>query len=289
MIAQFEVLAPKTIQEALQLISGNPRAKILAGGTDVITGFHQGSSRFIDTTTLIDINHIPEMHAITETDSHIVIGAGTPFTHIVENPGVIKYFPLLAESCSVIGSLQIRNRATIGGNFINNAPCADSVPALLVYEAKIRIQSAISDREMPLADFLVKPYKTQLKPDEIVTEVILTKFDDGYKGNFYKLGRRRGVAISRLTIAVFGKVENDIITDIRIASGAVTPIGMRIAELEQKLIGKPANDDSLKEAAIELGKIILEKTGIRWSAPYKLPVMQQVCYQQLHTLVFGKE
>lgn len=288
MIPKLDYFAPTTLGEALNLLSSISNSRILAGGTDVLTGFHQGSSRFKDVPALIDINRIEEITGIVETDDSLIIGAAANFTSIINNAAAVKYFPSFVAASATVGSVQIRNRATIGGNFVNNAPCADGVPSLLVYDAVIKISSSTATREMPLGEFLIKPYKTQLMPNEIVTHVILKKYPESYKGSFYKLGRRRGVAISRIALALLGEVKDSIITDIRVATGAITPIGKRVPEVEAFLLNKKVEDATLREAASVLGQHILDATGVRWSTPYKLPVAQHVCYSELSNL-FSKE
>lgn len=289
MIPNIEYFTPKTIAEALLLLSEQENIKIIAGGTDVITGFHQESSRFIKTGALIDINRIPELHQISETTGSVLIGAACTFTQVVNSPVIQKEFPLLVKASSGVGSLQIRNRATIGGNFVNNAPCADSVPALLVYNAQITIQSIAGSRTMPLQEFLLRPYITQLACNEMVTEITLDKLSGTYHGSYYKLGRRRGVAISRITVAALLNVIDETIVDIRFASGAATPIGMRFPEIEALAMNQRVSDDLLRNLAIQTGELVLERTGLRWSTAYKLPVLQQLCYQELFNAVYGKE
>jgi len=282
---QFEFIKPATLQEALDLLSeGSPAVRPLAGGTDIIAGLHQDAPRFTGIKKLVDIHGLPELAAIRETETGISIGAAATFSEIENKPIIRKKYPLLAKAVSTIGSLQIRNRATIGGNFTNNAPCADSVPPLLVYDAHLNIRSKKANRSLPLKEFLTTPYRTQLQPDELVTEIVLPRTPDGFSGDFYKLGRRRGVAISRITLAVLAKMRGRVIQELRIAAGAVTPIGVRFQELEKMAAGKIANPDFLKELAQELGKQVLDKTGLRWSTAYKLPVTQQMFYQLLHQI-----
>ena len=282
MIPEIEYLRPKNLPEALQMLAeSNGTARIIAGGTDILPGFHINSRRFRDIRTLVDISTLPELTNIRKESDGLHIGGAVPFTDIVKHPVVREHYSLLADASAQIGSIQIRNRATIAGNFVNNAPCADSVPPLLVYDAQITVRSATGERRMPLGDFLLKPYRTQLKPEEIVTDIFLPSVPEGFRGEFYKLGRRRGVAISRITLAVLVKMDEHTIADIRIASGAVTPIGARFPELEEIARGKIAEADFLKELAIQLGEQILQRTGLRWSSAYKLPVVQQVFYQLL--------
>ncbi len=285
MIPEIQYIKPKDFNEVLQALSdyGN-EARLLAGGTDIIPGFHINSRRFRDVRMLIDISGLPELTAIEKRDGAVHIGAAATFSALAKHPLVQTHYPLLAQAATQIGSVQIRNRATVAGNFVNNAPCADSVPPLLVYDARIVVQSKTESKELPLQDFLLKPYRTQLQADEIVKEIILPVPSPALRGEFYKLGRRRSVAISRITLAVLLQTEADVIREIRIASGAVTPIGKRFPQLEKMATGQKADSDFLKELAIKLGEEVLNVTGLRWSTAYKLPVLQQTFYQMLKRL-----
>lgn len=282
MIPELEIYKPNNIDEALALLNElNSDVKIIAGGTDVVPGMQQGSARFKNFSSLMDVGNIPDLQRIELCDDKICIGAGVKFSDLNRNKLIRKYFPLLAEAAGKVGSKQIRNLATVGGNFVNNAPCADSVPPLLVYDAKLRIRSSNSERLIDLEEFLIKPYKTQLKPDELVAEIIIPLVDDNYRGEFYKLGRRRAVSISRITLAVLLKSADNTITNLRVASGAVSPIGKRIYKVEKYAKGKTITEELLKELSTMLGREILGETGLRWSSPYKLPVVQQMFYQLL--------
>ncbi|HEX9973436.1 MAG TPA: xanthine dehydrogenase family protein subunit M [bacterium] len=285
MIPDFNFIRPENIEDALGFLAeNNDRARIIAGGTDIIPGFQQGSARFQHIKKLIDVSQLEELKTIEKQDQNIIIGAGVTFSELMKSQLIREHFPILAKAASSVGSVQIRNRATIAGNFINNAPCADSVPPLLVYNAKIKALSSKSEREISLEHLLAKAYQTNLKPDELVTQIILPIPSREYRGDFYKLGRRRGVAISRITLALLLKIENAVIEDIRIASGAVTPIGTRFSELEQFCNGKPIKGDLFKILAQKLGERILEITGLRWSSAYKLPVVQQMFFQLISNI-----
>lgn len=280
MISVKEILLPKSLDEACRLLhNNNGTSKIIAGGTDIIPGFHIESPRFSNIEKLIDINNVNELKMVSVADNYISIGSSVTFSEILSNQIINEKLPLLVKASKTIGSTQIRNRATLGGNFINNAPCADSVAPLLVYDAEIKIRSFTAEKIMKLQDFLIKPYKTRLQPDEIVTQVIIPIPEKNLEGNFYKLGRRRAVSISRISLAILLNVNNGLIGEMRIASGAVTPIGTRLYEVEEFAKGKLFNDESIKEIAIKLGEQILEISGVRWSSEYKIPVVQQVCYQ----------
>lgn len=288
MIPVKEILLPKTVDEICRLLqNNNGTLKIIAGGTDIIPGFHIDSPRFVNADRLIDINRIDELKEVTVKDNSISIGTAVTFSEIISNPILSNSLPLLVKASKTIGSTQIRNRATLGGNFINNAPCADSVAPLLVYDAEIRVKSFTAEKIMKLQDFLIKPYGTRLKPDEIVTHVIIPIPSEKYLGDFYKLGRRRAVSISRISLAILFDFSDGLINEMRIASGAVTPIGTRFYDVEQYAKGKVLNDESMQEIAIRLGERILEISGVRWSSEYKIPVVQQVFYQLLKKIESG--
>lgn len=288
MIPFLEIIRPASINEAIQILSAHSgEARVIAGGTDIIVGFQQSSPRFATVKRLIDLSALLELRIISREGDRLLIGAAATFADLMSDSNVTRYFPLLAKAASTIGSVQIRNRATIGGNFINNAPCADSVPPLLVYEANVHIQSLQHQRVLSLQEFLLKPYRTQLQPDEMVTHISLPLLTDQYRGDFYKLGRRRAVSISRITLALLLKQNDGKIEDIRLASGAVTPIGVRLNKLEKQALGQELSEDFLKDLSIELGREIFKVSGLRWSSPYKIPVVQQAFYQMLTKTVLS--
>ncbi len=285
MIPEIDYIRPQSVQQALEILAeGQGKARLIAGGTDILPGFHINSRRFKDIKVLVDISQLPELTTIELQNNELHVGGAVTFSSIVRDSIINEHFPLLAEAAVQIGSVQIRNRATLAGNFVNNAPCADSVPPLLVYDAQVRVQSLQGERRLPLEEFLLRPYTTQLSPDEIVREVILPLPSKELKGQFYKLGRRRGVSISRITFAVLLKTERQTFAELRVASGAVTPIGKRFRALEQQALGQPTDPTFLKRLASLLGEQVLEITGLRWSSAYKLPVLQQTFYGILHAL-----
>jgi len=285
MIPHFDFKKPVSIPELKECLNSfNNDSSIIAGGTDVVPGFQQESSRFVNIKQLVDINNIPELKEIKIVDNNLLIGAGVTFSDVCKNKLAKNNVPLLVKAAQTVGSLQIRNRATVAGNFVNNAPCADSVPPLLVYNASINILSPNGCRLIPLQDFLIRPYKTQLLANECVTEIIIPLTDKNLKGDFYKLGRRSAVSISRITLAVLMDVQNSIIKEFRVASGAITPIGKRFFEIEEKAVGKAANSCTFMEIAENMGERVLETTGLRWSTAYKLPVLQQMLYQLIENI-----
>jgi len=247
----------------------------------VIPGIRQSSRRFQNIGILLDIHHLNDLKKIYIENDHIHIGAGADFSRIAADPVVRGCVPLLADAAERIGSVQIRNRATIGGNIVNNAPCADSIPPLLVYDARVRLRGRNTQREIKLEEFLAGSYQTSREINELVTELVIPIPENEYRGEFMKLGRRRGVAVSRISLAVLAKEDAGRIKDLRISSGAVTPVGIRLHQIEKFARDKIISSDLVKELAVMTGQSALDITGLRWSSMYKLPVLQQMVYRAL--------
>jgi len=290
MIPKIQFVRPKDIAQTVALLAEHgSAARLLAGGTDVVPGIQQESARFSGIEILLDILNVEELQGIKLENDQLVVGAAVSLADFAANPLVREFFPVAAKAASWVGSLQIRNRATLTGNFVNNAPCADTVPPLLVYDAHIAVRNVQGERLVKLEEFLVNPYHTQLKADELVTRIILQLPKPNMRGDFYKLGRRRGVAISRISLALLADISQGRVQQMRIASGAVTPIGKRFRAIEAAAAGKKADAALFKELARQMGREIIEMSGLRWSTPYKLPVVQQSFYQLLESVCSNKE
>jgi CO/xanthine dehydrogenase FAD-binding subunit len=286
MITDFTYIRAESVNQVLALLEVLPAdITILAGGTDVIPGMNLNSRRFQGIRQLLDIHHLDELKKIYIAEDHIHIGAAADFSRIAADPLVSMHTPLLTAAAERIGSVQIRNRATIGGNIVNNAPCADSVAPLLVYNAMVRLRSSRNQRDVALDDFLTGSYQTARQENELVTEVFMPIPDKGYRGEFRKLGRRRGVAVSRISLAVLAKTDAGRIKDLRISSGAVTPVGIRFHDIEKSASDKDITTDLLKGLSTSAGQAVLDVTGLRWSGFYKLPVLQQMLFQVLNNVL----
>ncbi|MGL4861249.1 MAG: FAD binding domain-containing protein, partial [Enterobacteriaceae bacterium] len=183
-------------------------------------------------------------------------------------------YPLLANACKTIGSTQIRNRATIGGNTVNAAPCADSIPPAIIYDAQVVLQSVRGTRSMPLSEFLISGYKTQKEADELLVEVILQPPPPAHVIELYdQLGRRNALNITRQSLtALLGTDANGNINYCRMVDGSLFSKPQRLTEVEQALTGRPLSDESLQQAEEILTRQIDQAIGKRWSAAYKMPV-----------------
>ncbi|MDA3814464.1 MAG: molybdopterin-dependent oxidoreductase [Candidatus Cloacimonetes bacterium] len=266
-LTDVKTLTPHNLKNALEQLSKKD-LQILAGGTDMIIELRMKTGKH----TLLDISHLNELKNIEINKNEIVIGSGCTFSQILSNKEIQKYFPMLAKACSKIGSLQIRNKGTIGGNIVNAAPCADSFPPLIVYNADFILSSKNGTRRIPADEFIIKNYKTQLNSEEILTEVIIPIPKKKYECSYFQLGRRNAVNITRISIGILISFENSKVEECKIVSGSLFHKPMRIEEIEQIFTGKELTLQSINSIEEPLKKIIEDAIGKRWSSAYKLPV-----------------
>ena len=272
---------PQSVKEALALMA-EKGAMPIAGGTDVLVQARMQSGD----VPLVNIAGLRELKEIFDVDGGISIGSGVCFTDLVKHPLIQQRYPLLVTACRTVGSLQLRNRATIGGNIVNAAPCADSMPPLIIYDAEIELKSARGTRRMPVSEFVTGGYRTQLEKDELVTRFILPPpMKQPLIDRYLQLGRRNALNITRQSLTGQFLVDGGTIRLCRLVDGALMSKPQRLVEVEQALIGKPLNADTIDAAAQVLGGIIEKAIGGRWSAPYKIPVFIDMFRQMLEDVM----
>jgi carbon-monoxide dehydrogenase medium subunit/xanthine dehydrogenase FAD-binding subunit len=258
-------------------------AAIIAGGSDLIVELRKNSKKLEKVDKVIDISQMKELRGIKETDDKVIIGPCVTHSEIVESDVIKKYFPLLSKACSVIGCLQTRNTGTLGGNIVNSSPAGDSLPALVAYEAKLKLlKRNYEERIVGVEEFITGPYKNVLEENEILGEIILEK--PGFKKQVYgfeKVGRRNALSITRLSVSAVCDYSGGKINDIRIVTGACLPYFRRIKKAEEFLNGKEANTELLRKASEIITDDVFEEVGQRWSTPYKKPVLKNVSYSVL--------
>ena len=264
--------APKSLQETEKLLKEQDGpVTLLAGGTDVMV-YAREDDRYSN-HHVVSIYGLPELQGIELLDDSIRIGAGVTHTEVATSPVILKYAKVLADACESVGSLQIRNHATLAGNVCNASPAADSLAALAVLDAKIEFRRNGETKVLPLYDVIEKPYRTFLEDRDIVTAVIVRRLPEDEINCFYKLGRRKALAISRMTIAfVAHKAADGTVDDFNITAGAIFPRPMTFPDINEKMLGKKPDGKLIEEVAKALGNKIPEITGIRKSTAYKQPV-----------------
>lgn len=261
--------------EALDLLSSGEFTPI-AGGTDLIPQLRCGKLR-----RLLDIAGLG-LSFVREDGDHIEIGATCTHTQLSTDNIIRKFLPLISRATGLVGSWQIRNRGTVGGNIVNASPCADSVPALLDYDAELVLLSKNGQRTVGLNAFIESPYRTALRPDELLHSVRCRKRQ--YTGHSYiKLGRRQAVNISRMTIAATLFVDSDgIISDIALSGGSIFPAPSRMPDIEKLLDCQRISKSLFENAANIAGDLMIRESGVRWSTPYKKPVLISLIQRALN-------
>ena len=285
MISPFDYKTPNTIREAVELLSqAEGKGKIIAGGTDLVIGLRNGDHipQFI-----IDITRIEELQKIEEKNGTISIGAAVTHSEIGSSPLIKKYARVLSDAASKIGSPQIRNLGTIGGNIINASPAADTIPPLLVLNAIGRVASREGEKEVPLSQLFKGPYETNLKPHELLFQIRFPKHPSDMRSSFVRLARRDAMAIARMSVAIVIQTKRDRIEDIRISVGSVTPIPQRMSEAETFLKGKSPDEEVLKRASLKVSETIIHRSGVRPSTSYKRPVVEALFIRAMKKAIEG--
>ncbi len=276
MIPPFDYKIPTTIEEAVDLLwKADGKAKIIAGGTDLVISLRNGGCT---PPAVIDITRIEDLQKIEERNGEISIGAAVTHSEIAASPTVRKYGRVLSDAASQIGSPQIRNLGTIGGNIVNASPAADTLPPLMVLNAMGRVVSREGEKEVPLSQLFKGPYESNLKPHELLVRITFEKLSSDMKSSFVRLARREAMAIARMSVAVVLQMgmEKSRIENIRIAAGSVTPTPQRMSQAEAYLIGKSPDEETLKGASIQVSQAMIRGSGIRPSTSYKKPVVESM-------------
>ncbi|PIV20401.1 MAG: hypothetical protein COS40_12830, partial [Deltaproteobacteria bacterium CG03_land_8_20_14_0_80_45_14] len=276
---------PNTIEEAIELLwQAGGKAKIIAGGTDLVIGLRNGdlSPQFI-----VDITRIEDLRKIEEKNGMVSIGAAITHSEIASSSLVKKYGKVLSDAASEIGSPQIRNMGTIGGNIINASPAADTIPPLMVLNAMGRVVSKEGEREVPLDQLFKGPYETNLKPHELLVQITFQKLPPETKSSFVRLARRNAMAIARMNVAIILQIGKNRIEDVRIAVGSVTPTPQRMSEAETFLKGKLPDQRSLQKASLKVSEAMIKRSGIRASTAYKRPVVEALFMRAMRKALEG--
>jgi CO/xanthine dehydrogenase FAD-binding subunit len=281
MLPEFDYIVPSTLIEACEFLhERGPRTKIIAGGTDLVLNLRQGE---LKPRFLLDISALKEIRQIEEDRDCIRIGAACTHTQIAESPLLKKHGAVLSEASSWVGSRQIRNLGTIGGNIANASPAADTLPALMALNARVEVLSTNHRRIVPLPELVKGPYQTHLQPEELISCVIVDKIPGKAWHRFFRITRRKAVATARINgaILLWRKTEEGPIEEIRISVGSVTPIPCRMTEAEDLLRGVVPSNDLIEQACLAVGKAMIASSGIRKSTEYKQPVVETLVKRAL--------
>ena len=266
---------PSTVTQAVAEYARDPEALPLAGGTDVMVAWNSG---LLNGRSILDLSAVPGWSSIRRRDGALRIGALCTHSAIRDDAGVRRHFQLLAQACSMVGSVQIQNRGTLGGNIANASPAGDTLPVLAVYEARVRTVSSSGPRELALLDVFAGVKKTRLLPSELIESVDLPfPAVRPSRDLWRKVGPRSAQAISKLMAAGLLWLERDgRVRELRFALGSMAPTVRRLTAAEAFLAGKKPSRDVVREACRLLEKDVSPIDDFRSTAEYRLRVAQNL-------------
>ena len=283
MCAELAYVRPEKLDEILEFLEEHGvETAVVAGGTDVVVDLRSGA---LKTRYLLDVSRLSELKGIAIHEDELWVGAGVTLSEIYSSETLTRFAPALQKAAFTFGSKQIRNTATIAGNVVNASPSADTMPPLIIHKARVVLVSSKGERTVPVEAMSTGPYKSSIRPDEVITRFIL-KPAEGIFSDFQKIARRKALAISRMSMAVMaGKDETGKITFIRLALGSSTPTPCRMKDIEVLLLGKRLDRELLWQAGQVLAEKMIEITGRRPSTVYKEKVAQGLFMRMLYPLV----
>ncbi len=273
----MEYSRPEDEQELRNLLESLPLDQTvwLAGGTDLQPAWDLGRSlpRY-----LVDLKRLPFMKGIQNDANSIRIGALTTVEEIKQHPLIQTEFGALSQAAEQFAGVQIRHRATVGGNICNASPAADLLPGLYVHDARVELLGLSGKRELSVREFIQGPGKTLLKPGEILTRIILPRLNR--QSMFYKLGLRQAMAIAVVNVAVAYRKSDAGLQFLVIAAGAVAPTVVLLKQFTTAILeGLP-----LREALVLIDQDIAPISDIRATAEYRRKVLKNIVSHLVESL-----
>lgn len=282
-LPQFRYLAPKSIDEACKsLASLGVQASALAGGTDLLVKMKQ---RRLVPTYVVNLKTIPDLDYIRydETDG-LRIGALTTIQSIKNSVVIKRNFRVLNQAAGVESSVQIRNRATIGGNIANASPAADAPLALIVHGASVVVAGADGERELPLEDFFIGPGRNMLQPGDIIREVHVPTPPAGSGGAYMKHAVRR-TDIAIVSAGALVTLSDGVCTGARIGLGSVAPTAIRVKKAEEALLGQRPTAEAVRRAVEEAAKEARPIDDVRGYADFRAWTLRQVVQRVINDAI----
>jgi len=277
-VRPFRYARPATLHAAFAMLAEHgPEAKVLAGGTDLLVRLRLGH---IQPDVVVDVKHVRELPSdVVEVKGALRIGASAVITDILGDPRVRQSFPALVEAATVVGSVQIRNRATLAGNICNASPAADTAPALLVYGARVNLIAASGPRVVPLTEFFTGPGRTVLEQGELVASIDLPLPVTRTGAAFGRITRRYGVDLATINLCCLVTESGET----RFAFGAVGPRPFLVADDSGALSDRTASRDARDAALARLIGHASPISDVRADRDYRLAMLDVMTRRMLQT------
>jgi CO/xanthine dehydrogenase FAD-binding subunit len=283
---RFEYVRAQSVAHAVELVNDSRYvSRPIAGGTDLLVLIRHQQPAF---DRVVDLTRVREMKAIERRGDEIYIGASATFTEVAESATLRQHAPCLVEAALTVGGPAIRNAGTLGGNTMNAAACADGVPPLVCIDAVAHLAAARGVRSLLVSELVTGANKTAVQPGELLTHFTFPVPPAGAKQAFTKLGRRNAQAISRLSMAAAGRVdERGCVDYARLVPGAAMPTPRRFVAVEEMLLGQAPSGELLAAAGEKTAELMLEVTGRRWSTEYKEVAIAALAERTLRRALLG--
>ena len=277
--AEHQYIAPKNTAELAEKLRENPQATLVAGATDLALSVTQNLATIKD---LVYLGDVAELHTLENNAEEFIIGSAVPYTTFT--PMLHDEYHELGEMIERIGSRQIRNNGTLGGNIGNASPIGDMPPALIALGADITLQRGDVERKIALEDYFIGYKQTVLKDAEFIKNIYIPKAKTGEMLKLYKISKRIDDDISAVLAAFFFEINDNLVTNVRIAFGGMAAIPMRAKQCEAALLNKTFNRENISAAQQALTLDFQPMSDVRASDKYRMKVAQnllQKCYLEL--------
>jgi len=279
-----QYFAPQKIEEAVEILfKYGKEIKVIAGGTDLLIQYYD---RLYEVGSWLDLKNIKELKEIKIHQNQMEIGAMVTHTQLEKSEDIKKYFPVLSQAAADIGSPQIRNRGTIGGNIVNASPAGDLLSPLMAYDAQFKLLSLQKEALISAEEFFIGPKKTLLEPAQLLIQIILPLPSERTYGSWIKIGKRKALIIATITLALVVEMaeDNKTVKDVRTCLGSVAPTPIEIKEIREKMIGKKFNQLDFNQ----LGQIVEDKISpiddIRGTREYRKDVAKNIMISALEEI-----
>ncbi len=257
-------------------------ARIISGGTDLSVAMKSGG---VKVDTLIDVTRIPSLQSVEQREDGVIwIGAAVSYSRLLASPLLRKSTPLLLQAVQEIGSVQIRNLGSIGGNLATASPAGDAIPALMALGAEVVLAGPGGRRRIPIRDFFLGVRRTVLRDDEIIEGVLVPKQAENEVGVFLKHGLRKAHAISVVNAAVLLTMDGNTVLDARIALGSVAPTVFLAEEAEKALKGSKLDESAIARAAEAASRAAKPIDDIRGTADYRRHLVKVLVERSLRQI-----
>ncbi|PNR95578.1 FAD binding domain-containing protein [Petrotoga olearia] len=278
-----DYFAPTTLKEATEILAKySPNIKIIAGGTDVLVDYFD---RLYEIERWISLKNLYELKKIEINDDRIEVGALVTHEELEKSEIIQKCLPLISQAALDVGSPQIRNRGTIGGNIANSSPAGDLLPPLIAYDAVFKITSQNETCEVPAKEFFLGPKKNVLGKNEIIEKIIIPMPQKHTYGKWLKVGKRNALIISSITLALIITFNDDErIKTVKCSLGSVAPVPIEISQIQPLMVGKRLNELDYSQ----IGKVVSDNISpiddIRGTKEYRREVAKNLTISALNEI-----